>query len=135
MFLIMYFDTLGSSRNCTRTSQTCTLPIPGPGYLEYFSFATFVVVVAFFRYPQLIPSIMTLFQSVQNLKTILYMSSSVENYKFPVGTKDNPAMTCKELMDIDNIQNGAHHEAMRHHHFKTNIDSTAFSRLVHTAPD
>ncbi|XP_073243342.1 collagen alpha-1(II) chain-like [Porites lutea] len=34
------------------------------------------------------------------------MSSSVENYKFPVGTKDNPAMTCKELMDIDNIQNG-----------------------------
>ena len=35
------------------------------------------------------------------------MSSSVENYKFPVGTKDNPAMTCKELMDIDNIQNGA----------------------------
>ena len=109
MFLIMYFDTLGSSRNCTRTSQTCTLPIPGPGYLEYFSLATFVVVVAFFRYPQLIPSIMTLFQSVQNLKTILYMSSSVENYKFPVGTKDNPAMTCKELMDIDNIQNGAHH--------------------------
>lgn len=112
MFLIMYFDTLGSSRNCTRTSQTCTLPIPGPGYLEYFSFATFVVVVvvvAFFRFPQLIPSIMTLFQSVQNLKTILYMSSSVENYKFPVGTKDNPAMTCKELMDIDNIQNGAHH--------------------------
>ncbi|XP_073243798.1 collagen alpha-1(XXVII) chain A-like [Porites lutea] len=48
-------------------------------------------------------------QSVQNLKTILYMSSSVENYKFPVGTKDNPAMTCKELMDIDNIQNGALH--------------------------
>lgn len=88
-----------------------------------------------FRHPQLIPSIMSLFQSVQNLKTILYMSSSVENYKFPVGTKDNPAMTCKELMDLDNIQDGAHHWAMRHHHFKTNIDSTAFSRPVHIAPD
>jgi len=45
-------------------------------------------------------------QSVQNLKEILYMSSTVENYKFPVGSKENPAMTCKELMDVDNIQDG-----------------------------
>ena len=34
------------------------------------------------------------------------MSSTVENYKFPVGSKENPAMTCKELMDVDNIQDG-----------------------------
>jgi len=45
-------------------------------------------------------------QSVQNLKTLLYMSSTVENYKFPLGTRDNPAMTCKELMDIDDIRDG-----------------------------
>ena len=45
-------------------------------------------------------------QSVQNLKSLLYMSSTVENYKFPLGTRDNPAMTCKELMDIDDIQDG-----------------------------
>ncbi|XP_044162919.1 collagen alpha-1(XXVII) chain-like [Acropora millepora] len=45
-------------------------------------------------------------QSVENLKTILYMSSTVENMKFPVGSKENPAMTCKELMDVDDIQDG-----------------------------
>ena len=82
---------------------------PWTRLLRVFFFCYFCCCCCIFRYPQLIPSIMTLFQSVQNLKTILYMSSSVENYKFPVGTKDNPAMTCKELMDIDNIQNGAHH--------------------------
>ena len=48
----------------------------------------------------------TLFQSVQDLKAILYMSSTVQNYKFPLGTQANPAMTCKELMDVDNIQDG-----------------------------
>jgi len=34
------------------------------------------------------------------------MSSTVENMKFPVGSKENPAMTCKELMDVDDIQDG-----------------------------
>ena len=34
------------------------------------------------------------------------MSSTVENFKFPVGSRENPAMTCKELMDVDNIQDG-----------------------------
>lgn len=43
---------------------------------------------------------------MQNLKTILYVSATVENFKFPVGTRENPAMTCKELMDIDNVEDG-----------------------------
>ena len=34
------------------------------------------------------------------------MSSTVEKYKFPVGSRENPAMTCKELVDIDNIRDG-----------------------------
>lgn len=34
------------------------------------------------------------------------MSSTVENFKFPVGSRENPAMTCKELVDVDNIQDG-----------------------------
>ena len=34
------------------------------------------------------------------------MSSTVENLKFPVGSRENPATTCKELMDVDNIEDG-----------------------------
>ena len=50
--------------------------------------------------------VLPFFQAVQNFKSLLYMSTTVENHKFPLGTRDNPAMTCKELMDSDDIQDG-----------------------------
>ena len=65
--------------------------------LHVFQFSSlFLLLFLFFQF----------YQSVQNLKAVLYMSSALENYKFPLGTRDNPAMTCKELMDIDDIQDG-----------------------------
>lgn len=90
-----------------RTSQAWSLYLPGSGNCNvcHFSFpfsSCFIVFLAF--------SFFSLrfhfYQSVQNIKTLLYMSSTVENFKFPLGTRDNPAMTCKELMDIDDIRDG-----------------------------
>ena len=71
-----------------------------------FSFLFFSRAFYFHLHFHLIPFYVHFYQSVQNIKTLLYMSSTVENYKFPLGTRDNPAMTCKELMDIDDIRDG-----------------------------
>ena len=71
-----------------------------------FSFLFFSRTYYFHLHFHLIPFYVHFYQSVQNIKTLLYMSSTVENYKFPLGTRDNPAMTCKELMDIDDIRDG-----------------------------
>lgn len=74
--------------------------------LACFSFLFLPPTFHFLFYFHLIPLYVHFYQSVHNLKTLLYMSSTVENYKFPLGTRDNPAMTCKELMDIDDIRDG-----------------------------
>ena len=71
-----------------------------------FSFLFFSRAFYCLLYFHVIPFYVHFYQSVQNIKTLLYMSSTVENYKFPLGTRDNPAMTCKELMDIDDIRDG-----------------------------
>lgn len=72
------------------------------------------------------------YQSVQNLKTLLYMSSTVENYKFPLGTRDNPAMTCKELMDIDDIRDGEKLTASRVHVMRIVYCNSCWKILVGT---
>lgn len=45
-------------------------------------------------------------QAIRNIKSLLYVSSTVEKYKFPLGTRDNPAMSCKHLMDSDSYRDG-----------------------------
>ena len=45
-------------------------------------------------------------QAMQNIKSLLYVSSTVEKYKSPLGTRDNPATSCKDLMYSDNYQDG-----------------------------
>ena len=38
------------------------------------------------------------FQSLEALEEVVQISSDFEDIKHPLGTRDNPAMTCKELV-------------------------------------
>lgn len=38
-------------------------------------------------------------QNTEVLKTLQYLSSVIESIKQPLGTKENPARVCKDLLD------------------------------------
>lgn len=38
-------------------------------------------------------------QNTEILKTLRYLSDVIENIKKPLGTKENPARVCKDLLD------------------------------------
>ena len=65
------------------------------------SFSVYYTIFFFLHYDCLVSS-----QAIQNIKSLLYVSSTVEKYKSPLGTRDNPATSCKDLMYSDNYQDG-----------------------------
>ena len=66
------------------------------------SVSVFIILFSsFLHYDCLVSS-----QAIQNIKSLLYVSSTVEKYKSPLGTRDNPATSCKDLMYSDNYQDG-----------------------------
>lgn len=42
-------------------------------------------------------------QNTEILKTLRYLSSIIESIKKPLGTKDNPARVCKDLLDCRHL--------------------------------
>lgn len=42
-------------------------------------------------------------QNTEILKTLRYLSSIIDSIKKPLGTRDNPARVCKDLLDCRNL--------------------------------
>lgn len=48
-------------------------------------------------------------QNTEVLKTLQYLSSVIESIKQPLGTKENPARVCKDLLDCQHkLKDGEH---------------------------
>lgn len=49
-------------------------------------------------------------QNTEILKTLHYLSSVIESIKTPLGTRENPARVCKDLMECDHkLKDGESH--------------------------
>lgn len=62
--------------------------------LEFYCVAFFIFTQSFLNMDISLPD-----QNTEILKTLHYLSSVIENIKKPLGTRENPARVCKDLLD------------------------------------